>query len=378
MGKTIAQLYWTEPTLYENYIQIIGQVASDWHYYYTKYAPMQIIPRPIIAEITDLEPIGAPSATSLNQINPGDNAANFSSVVGFTSGMFIRIGAITEEFSINKINSIDGSKVIFASRIETEYPISTEIVAVDHVFRVRSVDYQISETTGQISLILPGPWTVGNYFIVECVPLLEEIGKYKIVMVPGNEPVIPSEHYSGIDYLETLAAPGAVVIDDDILAGNEGYADILATEFNGETVTYYLFVEDIYGNTSFGQTYMIETLPSIPQFTDPQIDDETVLIHWEELPVSSDANTDGFNLYRNEGAEFSGDDAVKLNDSLIASSATEFLDHDSNVDRDNTIPNPENGVTYSYKMEAEDTDTFWTTGTQNEVLGQMANYVAEK
>lgn len=254
---------------------------------------------------------------------------------------------------------------------------SATVKEIDVVSKTVTTDYTINNTTGVFSLV-PGQFTSGKEVFAKYTTNLSDLDGYEIYRIPGNMPLA-----DGSDRAAVIGHGSVVTVDTSVVSTATDYTDTLASTENGENHTYYLFAKDDEStpNYAFSDAVFVETIPSLPENLGKTTKDAGVVLTWDALPGGSDANTNGFNIRRDDGATFEDSTAVTLNSAIIVSGTTTFDDSADNVTNRvaaGTVPYPVNGLAYSYKVESEDTDTAWSTGTVNQSSGQSANYTASK
>jgi hypothetical protein len=343
---------------------------------FLRYAPVLNLPSLRIHEVVNIDPSLYNTSLSLGAALRNDvvYVANSS---GLSVDDFIRIGNLASKYFIGKIKAINSSEVILYSPLGSTIPAGEEVAKITTVERTLGVDYSVDLISGEVNL-LPGNLTDNNKLIAEYIS--EFTPEFFALYIVEGDSVIPiSQGFSDIDHDTVSSHPLAVEVNDEILSVNNSYADVLSTDQNGMTFTYYFFAKDRIGRHSYAQTISFESIPSVPQGITARIDDNVVLLEWDVLPSASDANTDGFNVFRCDGEVFVPDQAIQLNSSLISSLTPAFEDSALNVvNRNVTIDAPENGNYYCYKVESEDTLTSWVVGTQNEIGTVLENQFARK
>lgn len=232
------------------------------------------------------------------------------------------------------------------------------------------VHYNLELNTGVLSE-LNGGFTAGNKIVIRYQTSLTDINHYELYLVPGNAPVsIPIKS-------EVLSFPGVTAVSTNIPASSTSYQDqLLLEQDNGKDYTYYLFAVDNDGNSSSLTTEVmsqnmhlvfIETIPSIVQNLATDISSNKVTISWDAV---LDPNANGYNIYRSPGTTFELSQAVKVNSILIPKGSGKIYFEDSSNNTTNRrpiseVPAPIDGQGYSYKIETEDTNTYWLDGTSN-------------
>jgi hypothetical protein len=228
-----------------------------------------------------------------------------------------------------------------------------------------TTDFTINTATGQITLV-NGQTSSGSEIALEYSVTLEDLGGFKMYRIPGTNPVA-----SPADYTTVTGYAGVVTVDDAITAVSTQEVEVTSAAENGETWTYYLFAHDDESspNYSYADQIYVETIPSVPDGLGKTVGDAQVILDWTAFPGGSDANTDGVNVYRDDGATFEDATCKIVNSTLIPKATTTFDDSVNNVSNrrpSGEVAYPVNGSTYAYKIESEDTTTAWTTGTKNQ------------
>jgi hypothetical protein len=111
----------------------------------------------------------------------------------------------------------------------------------------------------------------------------------------------------------------------------------------------------------------VELIPTVPQNLATEVSSNKVVISWDAV---SDANANGYNIFRAPGSTFDPAQSLKVNSTLIAKGTGRVSFEDGAGNASNRrpavdVPYPVDGQTYSYKIEAEDTTSYWTDGTAN-------------
>jgi len=375
LGRTVTSLFWSQEDLYEALVDNFGKVEFGLPHF-LRYAPIELSQPINIYEVVNLDPVLGATTLSKNALLRNDIIYVFnSSLINIDD--YIRIGDLTSDYFISKVKSINGSEIELTSPFGKNIVMGEEVKTVDVVSLINGTDYTLDEISGELTL-LPNSVTLGNKLLAEYVPNFD-VDQFAIYLIEGDNVVPISEGFSDLDYDTIKTHPLSIEIDDNIASENNAYADALNVGQNGKTFTYYLFSKDSQGGTSYAQTIVFESIPSVPQGIMAKIDDQAVILEWDLLPASSDDNTDGFNVYRCDGEIFVHSSALMVNSTLIPYSNATFIDSSLNVtNRDSSVDFPVNSQYYTYKVESEDTLTSWIVGTQNEIGNIEKNEFARK
>lgn len=251
---------------------------------------------------------------------------------------------------------------------ETQHdPISTYTLYDGNSNAIDNSDYAFNTTTGTGTLN-DGIVTADDSVTMDYTSLLEDLDHFEFYRIKGNDPINPAT------YANVVASCTAV--DTNVGSGVTTLDETLTAADNGETHTYYCFAVDNDSNTSQADKVVVDTIPSIPQNpvrTLPSLHGE-VNLDWDDV---TDDNFDGFNIYRCDGLTFTEASAVKANSVLLTNSDFEDgPDNTTNRVSSASLAYPVDGNAYSYKIESEDTDTVWTTGTNNQSSGVAASLIA--
>ena len=230
--------------------------------------------------------------------------------------------------------------------------------------------YSLELSTGVLTE-LAGGFTAGNRIIIRYQATLQDLDHYELYRVPGNAPVsMPTK-------ANVLAASGVAAVSSAIPSTATSFQDPTPLDpDNGKDFTYYLFCMDDQGNASNLNSEVmtqnphlafVELIPTVPQNLAAEVSSNKVVVSWDAV---SDQNTNGYNIFRAPGSTFDPAQALKVNSALISKGTgrVSFDDSASNVSNRRPageVQYPQDGQTYSYKVEAEDTTTYWTDGTAN-------------
>ncbi len=244
------------------------------------------------------------------------------------------------------------------------------IRAVTLASKTEATHYTIDLPTGVITE-LTGGFTAGNKIVIKKDTAVQDLDNYELYRVPGNTIVaIPTK-------TNVLAASGVVTVDSAISSVSTSFQDqTLVDTDNGKDFSYYLFAVDSQGNASNLSSEVmtenlhflfVELISSITQNLGTEVSSNKVVVSWDAV---IDPNTNGYNIFRSVGAVFNAGSALKVNSALIPKGTGRISFDDSSgnlVNRrpDNEVPFPQNGQTFAYKLETEDTVTSWSDGTSN-------------
>lgn len=386
-GKTQITINWTIPTTNELVTEFLGTADGTAQTMESRFDPL-VSGSYTVYEVTDAAPVGGGSTTlSANALKDHD-VISVVDPTNFAVGEWIQIaeGSIKQYFQISAIN---GSQFTLSARINeaTGFTTAATVKEVVVTAKTETTDYTVDTATGVFSLVA-GQFTNGNDVILQYKTTLQDLSAFELYRVPGTNPVTPTAGHSKITRDAVLGTAGVVTVSTTIASTATQYVEELTAAENGTTWTYYIFAVDdeTSPNISFATSVFVETIPTIPQNLSTQVGDAKVTVSWDSVLTAgtNDSNTDGYNIYRVDGATFIDANAQKLNVNLIAvgtaGSQVSFLDGAGNSNRvaSTTVPFPVNGQSYSYKVESEDSVTAWTTGTQNESSGVTAQTVASK
>jgi len=230
--------------------------------------------------------------------------------------------------------------------------------------------YNLDISTGALTE-LSGGFTAGHKIFIRYQAVLQDLDHYELYRVPGNAPVsIPTK-------TNVLAASGVSAVSSAIPSTATSFQDQTPLDpDNGKDFTYYLFGVDDQGNasnlvsevmTQNPHLAFVELIPTVPQNLSTEVSSNKVAISWDAV---SDPNANGYNIFRTLGPAFDPAQALKVNSTLISKGTgrVSFDDSASNVSNRRPageVSYPVDGQTYSYKVEAEDSTTYWTDGTAN-------------
>ena len=275
-----------------------------------------------------------------------------------------------EEYAEVKSVNTGTGEIILKNGLFYSHASGSVVKQVSFSEKTETTHYTIDLPTGVLTEAAGG-FTNGNRIIVKYQTVLQDLDHYELYRVPGNAPVaVPTK-------AEVLLASGVVTVDAAISAAATLFQDqTLIDSENGGNFTYYLFAVDSQGNASNLSSEVmtdnlhlvfVETIGTIPQNLKTQVSSNKVIVSWDAV---TGANSNGYNIYRSDGPTFDSNTAQKLNSTLIAKGAgtisfDDSADNVSNRVPGGSVPFPQDGQTFSYKLETEDTVTFWSDGTAN-------------
>lgn len=274
-----------------------------------------------------------------------------------------------EYIEVKSVNTGTG-EIVLKNGLFFSHLSGSAIKAVTLAETTETTHYTIDLPTGVITEAAGG-FTSGNKIIIEYETTLQDLDHYQLYRVPGNAPL------SEPTLANVLAASGVVTVNDAISAASTSFQDQTPVDAdNAKDFTYYLFAVDSQGNASNLSSEVmtenlhvvfVELIGSIVQNLATEVSSNKVLVSWDAV---ADPNADGYNIFRSLGAVFNPGSALKVNSTLIpkGTGRVSFDDSAGNlVNRrpDNEVPFPQNGQTFAYKLETEDTVTSWSDGTSN-------------
>jgi hypothetical protein len=380
-GRSLVTLNWLAPTENEDiggeFLGVADGLAQQFE---TTYDP-------IVAgeEVYEMSNFGGPGRgdTSLTaNANNLDKVISVGSVANFAIGDWVQIdGGGQTEYA--EIANISGSDLELETRIFAPggFTAGATVKEADATLKTGGgTDYTLTPATGIIDIVA-GQFTSSNHIAIAYATTLGDLDGYTLL----RNPVL----FADTRYENVSLDGSTVVVSDAIPSGALSYQETLAADENGETWYYYLYAKDDEATpnrseVASGGPLLAEMIPSIPQNLGKTVGDQAVILTWDVLgPGASDANTNGYNIYRNPGATLDPPNLEQLNAIVIPKAQLSFEDSDDGIgsgDRvtEGTVPLPTNGQFYTYVVEAEDTATSWTTGTQNQSSGQGAQTIASK
>ncbi len=375
-GRSKVTSRWDIPTENETIGgEFLGEADGDDQDFETIYAPIKEDSY-LVMEVTGYTVSGGETNPS-SPIAISDLSVATNDTSDFSVGDWVEIleGSVAE---LNQIESVDEDAYLnFVYPIRNAYTVGAILREVDVLSKTKDTDYTVNTTTGVVSLI-DGQFTATNDVFMSYVVPLNDLEGFKLLRVPGDLP------YGSLAKFSDVSADVDVIeVDLEIAAVEEDFEETLASTENGERYSYYLFAFDNEDtpNHSWGSGMMVETIPSIPQNLSAVSADRTVTLFWNLLPETSDSLTDGYNVYRDSGTEFTDATCQQVNSTVIGKATNTFVDGESNTTNrvgEGTLAYPENGESYSYKVESEITSTDWDTGTNNQRDGVAAVLTATK
>jgi hypothetical protein len=354
-GRTQVTLNWAPPTLNELVGgELLGLATGAAQQVESRFDP--------VANgfgVYEGSGIGSTTSTTLNGAHlEGVKVLALTSAAGLSANDWLEVGGTDKEFV--EILSIDGNNVTLKSRLAYDHANADTVKKVDSmVLKTVTTHYTITQATGVINLV-NGAFTAGSSVVLKYQTTLQDLDHFELLRVPGNLPLGADPTFATVN-----ADPNKVVVSSAIASGDTSYQETLTDAENGETWTYYLFSVDDEGtpNKSVADGVMVETIPTIPQNLAKTVGDAKVLLGWDD---EKGDNGNGYNVYRCAGSPFVDANSIKVNSALLASA--DFDDSEENVTNRRPVGEvafPANGSTYTYKVEAEDTATGWSTGTKN-------------
>jgi hypothetical protein len=279
------------------------------------------------------------------------------------------IAAKEEYAEVKSVNTGTG-EIVLKNGLFYSHASGAVIKAVTFAAKTEATHYSIDLPTGVITE-LTGGFTAGNRIVVKYQTGLQDLDHYELYRVPGNS-VVSEPTKVGV-----LAASGVAMVSVAVASTATSFQDqSLVENDNGKDFTYYLFAVDSQGNASNLSSEVmtqnlnlvyVELISSIVQNLGTEVSSNKVVVSWDAV---SDPNANGYNIFRSPGAVFNSGTALKVNTTLIPKGTGRVSFDDSagnltNRDTGTNVPFPQNGQTFSYKLETEDTSTFWSDGTSN-------------
>lgn len=275
-----------------------------------------------------------------------------------------------EEYAKVKAVNTGTGEIVLEDGLFYPHTAGSNVVQVTLTAKTLTTHYTLDNATGVLTEVAGG-FTTGNRIVIRYQTTLQDLNHYELYRVPGNAPVsIPIK-------ANVLAASGVVTVNAAIGSAATSFQDqSLVDTDNGKDFTYYLFAVDSQGNasnltsevmTANLHLVMVETVATIAQALAAEVSTNKALVSWDAVP---DSNANGYNVFRSPSASFDSAQAVKLNSTLIPKGTGRVSFDDSAGNSSNrvpsgTVPFPQDGQTFTYKLETEDTATFWTDGTAN-------------
>jgi hypothetical protein len=382
-GRTVVTIAWTPPTTNET---IGGEVLAEAdglaQSLETVYDPVEAGEE--VYEMSNYGGGGRGDTTLAANAFPKDKSVTVTDPANFTVGDWVQLDdGVNREYA--KISGIAASVLTFEQRLlccPSFFPATTTTVKeVDAVLKTGGgTDYTLTAFTGEVEIVA-GQFTASNDITIRYTTTVQDLDGYTLIRNPA---LLTDTAY------EAVSVDGdSVLVSSSIVAGATSHADTLAASENGESWYYYLYAQDDEtvpnrSEVAVGGPLLVETIPSIPQSLSASPGDQSVVLSWNSLgPGASDTNVDGYNVYRNSGATLDPPNLNKLNASLVPTGTLEFKDNQDGIDDASRVGSgsvslPTNGQLYTYVIEAEDSTTTWTTGTQNQSNGVAAQLTASK
>jgi len=274
-----------------------------------------------------------------------------------------------EYVEVKAVNTLTGD-VTLTDGLFYPHASGAQVKQVTLSAKTLNTHYSLDLSTGVLTE-LAGGFTASNRIVMRYQAALQDLDHYELYRVPGNAPVsIPTK-------ANVLAAPGVSAVSSAIPSTATSFQDQTPLDpDNGKDFTYYLFSVDDQGNASNLVSEVmtqnlhlafVELIPTVPQNLSTEVSSNKVVVSWDAV---ADFNANGYNIFRSPGATFDPAQALKVNSALIAKGTGRVSFDDSAGNASNRrpaveVPYPEDGQTYSYKVETEDTTTYWTDGTAN-------------
>lgn len=271
-----------------------------------------------------------------------------------------------------EVKSVNGGtgELILKDGLFYSHPSGSVVKSATLAAKVENTHYTITTTTG-VLIESAGGFTAGARIVIRYNTALQDLNHYELYRLPGNATVASPTK------TDVLAASGVQTINAAISSSATSAQDAtLAETDNGKDFTYYLFAADNQGNasnlssdvmTANNHLVFVELIGTVPQNLVTEVSSNKVLVKWDAV---TEANANGYNIYRSIGPTFNPATAVKLNSTLIPKGTGQVSFDDSSGNLTNRVavgvaPFPADGQTFSYKLETEDTTTSWSDGTSN-------------
>ncbi len=361
-GRSKVTLNWTIPT--ENRLiggELIGAATGGADVFEAEYDP--IVAGYEVYEMSALVGDTGDGNTVLAVAADRDDIEITVAVVAnFAVADWIQIKeGGNEEYA--KISAINGSVLTLEAYLRFTYTTSATVKEVKTAtLKTVTTHYTIVLATGQITLVT-GQFTASNAVVLKYNTTLQDLAGFEIYRIPGNKTLGDNPTRA-----EVVGAGGVVTVNTSVTAVATSDIDTLTAAENGEDWTYYIFAKDdeSSANYSIGDAVFVETITTIPQSLSKTVGENKVVLSWDAV---TDDNVDGYNVYRSTGGSFVDANALVVNSAVIAAGSPSFDDSADNVSNrriSGEVAFPQNGLSYSYKIESEDTTTAWTTGTRNQ------------
>jgi hypothetical protein len=265
-----------------------------------------------------------------------------------------------EEYAEVKAVNTSTGDVTLVDGLFFPHASGAEVKAATLAVKTLGTHYNLDLATGVLTE-LSGGFTAGNRIAIH----------YEVYRVPANAAV------SSPTKANVLAAAGVVTVSAAVPSTATSFQDQTPVDAdNGKDLTYYVFALDNQGNASNltsevmvqnPHLVFVEMIGTIPQNLATEVSSNKVVVSWDAV---SDPNANGYNIFRSPGSTFNPAQALKVNSTLIPKGTGRVSFDDSAGNATNRrpgteVPFPEDGQTFSYKLETEDTTTFWSDGTSN-------------
>ena len=274
-----------------------------------------------------------------------------------------------EYVQVKSVNTGTG-QIILKDGLFFSHAAGALVKQVTLVSKTLTTHYTLDLPTGVLTEAAGG-FTAGNRIVIRYQTTVQDLDHYELYRLPANAPVsVPTK-------ANVLVATGVVTVASAIASTATSYQDqsLIDTD-DGKDFTYYLFAVDSQGNasnlTSDVMTenlhlVFVETVATIPQNLSTEISSNKVDVSWDAV---ADPNANGYNIFRSPGSTFNTAQAAKVNSTLISKGSGRVTFDDSAGNSSNrvpagTVPFPQDGQTFTYKIETEDSVTFWSDGTSN-------------
>lgn len=379
-GKTRITLNWTAPTKNEpiggelfinpdGSPDVAGGVAGDSHE--TQFDP-------IVAgsfSVYERTGLSANTKTLTASTLHGQRVINIGTpvpgdiVVGAKLVLDNGVANKEEYAEIKAVNTLTGD-VTLVDGLFYPHASGAVVQAATLAAKALGTHYNLDLATGVLTE-LSGGFTAGNRVLIRYQATLQDLDHYELYRVPGNAPVsVPTK-------VNVLAASGVATVSAAIVSTATSFQDQTPLDpDNGKDVSYYLFAVDDQGNASGLSSEVmtqnlhlafVEMIPTVPQALATEVSSNKVLVSWDAV---ADPNANGYNVFRSPGPVFNSLQALKVNSTLIPKGTGRVSFDDSSGNAVNRRPAvevafPQDGQTFSYKVETEDTTTLWTDGTSN-------------
>lgn len=380
-GRSSVTLNWLAPTEDEDVGgEFLGTSTGGADAFETNYDP--IVSGETVYEMSDIGGVGKGNTTLSANVATKDKTLAVNSVLNFAANDWIQVdgGGQREYFQIDSINAL---VLTLKTRVlsPNDFSAGATVKEADAAPKTGGgTDYTLTLATG-IFVAVGGQFTASNDIVIAYATTLGDLDGYTLLR---NTTLLANTAYENVSL-----DGGTIVVSDAIGSGTVTFQETLSASENGETWYYYFYAKDDESSpnrseVASGGVLLVEMLPSIPQNIGKTVGDQAVILSWDALgPGSSDVNTDGYNVYRNPGAALDAPNLLKLNLIVVPKVQLSFQDSQAGITAGDRVTAgavvlPINGQFYTYVLEAEDTTTAWTTGTQNQSFGQGAQTVGSQ